>query len=82
MDWGPNSPLWAVFFWVNAIVCLALAIVVIRVIRKYEARRKQLERDIKTPGLHNLRWLFKHKLKEHSIEEAKLIIKPPDASSN
>lgn len=67
MGWGPNSPLWAVFFWVNAIVCLILAIVVIRVVRKYEAKRELLKKDIKTPGLKNVRWLFKHKLKEHEI---------------
>jgi uncharacterized membrane-anchored protein YitT (DUF2179 family) len=82
MAFGSDSPLWAVFFWVNAIVCLILAIIVIRVIRKYETRRKQLAKDIKTPSLHNIRWLFKHKLKQHSIEEAKPIIKPPDAGLN
>jgi len=82
MDLGPSSPFWAVFFWVNVIVCLILAIVVIRVVRKYEARRKQLEKDIKTPGLHNLRWLFRHILKEHGIEGTKPPIKPPDAGLN
>ncbi len=69
MDLGPNSPFWAVFFLVNAVVCSILAIVVVRIVRKYEARRKQLKEDIKTPGLENLRWLFKHKLKEHGVDE-------------
>ncbi len=71
MDWGPNSSIWMVIFWVNVVVCLILAIVVVRIVRKYEARRKLLEKDIKTPGLNNLRWLFKHKLKEHGINEEK-----------
>jgi uncharacterized membrane-anchored protein YhcB (DUF1043 family) len=68
MDFGPNSPIWAVFFWINVVICLILGIIVIRIVRKYEARRKQLEKDIKTPGLKNIRWLFKHKLKEHDID--------------
>lgn len=82
MDWGPNSPLWAILFWINVVACLILAIVVARVVRKYEAKRKRLEKDIKTPGLNNVRWLFKHKLKEHGIDEGKQIIKPPNADSN
>lgn len=69
MDLGPNSPFWAVFFWANVVVCSILAIVVVRIIRKYEAKRKQLGKDIKTPGLENLRWLFKHRLKEHGVDE-------------
>ena len=73
MDFGPKSTFWLVFFWVNVVVCSILAIVVVRVVRKYETRRKQLEKDIKTPGLNNLRWLFKHKLKEHNINEEKQI---------
>jgi hypothetical protein len=31
-----------------------------------------LEKDIKTPGLGNIRWLFKHKLKEHDIDTSKV----------
>ena len=54
MDWGPDSPIWMVIFWVNVVVCSILAIVVVRVVRKYESRRKQLEKDIKTPGLRKL----------------------------
>ena len=82
MDWGPNSSIWMVIFWVNVVVCSILAIVVVRVVRKYEARRKLLEKDIKTPGLNNLRWLFKHKLKEHDIEGKIQNIEPPDADLN
>ena len=69
MDFGPSSPLWAVFFWINVVICSILAIAVVRAVRKYGARRKQLKEDIKTPGLENLRWLFKHKLKEHGVDE-------------
>ncbi len=68
MNLGPNSPFWAVFFWINVVICSILAIVVVRIVRKYDARRKQLEKDIKTPGLKNVRWLFKYKLKEHNID--------------
>lgn len=69
MDWGPNSPLWGVVFWINVAACLGLAVIVVRVIRKYEAKRRQLKNDLKEPGMKNLRWLFKHKLKEHDIHE-------------
>ena len=65
----PSSPFWAVFFWVNIAVCSILAIVVVRTVRKYEARRKQLGEDIKTPGLESIRWLFKNKFKEHGVDE-------------
>ena len=82
MNFGPSSPLWMVIFWINVVVCSILAIMAYRAIAKYEARRKQLKEDIKTPGLHNLRWLFKHKLKEHGIEDAKPNIKPPDVGLN
>jgi hypothetical protein len=82
MDFGPNSPIWKVIFWINVVICSILTIVVVRVVRKYESRRKQLEKDIKTPGLHNLRWLFKHRLKEHDIEGEKQNIEPPNADLN
>jgi Ni/Fe-hydrogenase subunit HybB-like protein len=82
MDWGPSSPFWAVFFWVNVIVCSILVVVVVRTVSKYEAKRKLLEKDIKTPGLKNVRWLFKHKLKEHDIEGEKQITEPPNADLN
>ncbi len=68
MDFGPSSSFWRIFFWVNSAICLILAIFVVRVVHKYEARRKQLKDDIKTPGLTNIRWLFKHRLKEHDID--------------
>ena len=71
MDLGQNSSFWAVVFWVNVVVCSILAFVVVRIVRKYESKRKQLEKDIKTPGLMNIRWLFKHKLKEHGINGEK-----------
>jgi hypothetical protein len=77
MDLGPNSPFWAVFFRVNVVVCLILAIVVVRIVHKYEARRKQLMKDIKTPGLSNIRWLFKHKLKEHDIDAGEVMHSDP-----
>jgi hypothetical protein len=41
-----------------------------------------LEKDIKTPGLKNLRWLFKHKLKEHDIEVERQITEPSNADLN
>ena len=71
--WERTVRFWAVFFWINVVVCSILAVVVVRIVRKYEARRKQLKDDIKTPGLNNLRWLFKHKLKEHDMNEEKQI---------
>ncbi len=54
---------------VNGVVCSILAIVVVRIFRKYEARRKQLKEDIKAPGLENLRGLFEHRLKEQGVDE-------------
>jgi uncharacterized membrane-anchored protein YitT (DUF2179 family) len=71
MDWGPNSPLWAAVFWVNVVVSLILAIVIVRVVRKYEAKRKQLKADMNTPGMKNVRWLFKHRLRDHDIDDGK-----------
>lgn len=69
MNLGPNNPFWAVFFWVNVVICLILVIVVVGIVHKYEARRKQLKGDIREPGLKDVRWLFKHKLKEHGIDK-------------
>ena len=58
MNLGPNSPFWAVFFWINVAVCSILAIVVVRVVRKYEAKRKQLEKNVKTPGFDEYQVAF------------------------
>lgn len=69
MDLGPNSPFWAVFFWSNVAVCIVLAVIGIRFVRQCETKRKQLKKDIKTPGFGDIRWLFKHKLKEHGIDK-------------
>ena len=82
MNLGPNSPFWLVFFWINVVVCSILAIIVVRIVRRYEARRKQLEKDIKTPALKNIRWLFRHKLKEHGIDEGKQINEQTNADLN
>ena len=82
MNFGPSSLFWGIFFWVNSAICLILAIIVVRVVHKYEARRKKLKADIQAPGLENIKWLFKHKLKEHGVDEDKQITEKANADLN
>jgi Ni/Fe-hydrogenase subunit HybB-like protein len=77
MDLGTNSPFWAVFFWINVVICSILAIVVVRIVRKYEAKQKQLGKDIKTPGLENIKWFFRRKLKDHDIDTGEVTHSDP-----
>lgn len=67
MDFGPNSAIWAYVFWINVIICAALAIVALQNERKYFALVKRLKSDLKLPGMKNIRWLFRYLLKRHGI---------------
>ena len=71
MNWGLNSPLWAIVFWANVVICLGLVVLVVRTIRKYETKKKQLKDVIDASDQKDVKWLFKNKLKEHGINEKK-----------
>lgn len=62
MDLGPNSPIWAVFFWVSVVLCVTLGI---WIVRNLEEEKKRLKDYFKDYYLRQLRWLFRRELKEH-----------------
>lgn len=68
MDIGPNSPFWAVFFWLDVIICGVLGV---WIIRKIEKDKKRLKDAFKEYYLKQFRWLFGRELKEHGAEDEK-----------
>ncbi len=55
-------------FWISIPICLAIAFFTYHMAKKYDARRNEIEKEINAPGMEDVRWLLKHKLKEHGIE--------------
>jgi len=68
MDMGPNSPFWAIFFWVYAVICVALGIWMVHNIEK---EKKRLKDGFKDHYLRQFKWLFRNELKEHGAEDEK-----------
>jgi hypothetical protein len=68
MNLGPNSPIWAVFFWMNVVVCVTLGIWLFRHLEKEKSRLKDA---FKGHYLSQFRWLFRHELKEPGAEDEK-----------
>jgi len=67
MDMGPNSPFWAVFFWIDVVLCVTLWICLAR---RLKNEKKQLKDAFKDHYLRQFRWLFRQELKEYGIDEA------------
>jgi hypothetical protein len=65
MGIGPNSPFWAVFFWIDVVLCVTLGI---WIVHRLEKERKQLKDAFKDHYLRQFKWLFRHELKEHGID--------------
>lgn len=55
-------------FWVSIPFCLFIVVLIVRMEKKYKARKKEIKKMIHTPGMEDVRWLLKGKLKEHGIE--------------
>lgn len=66
MDIGPNSPFWAVFFWLDVIVCGVLGV---WIIRKIEKDKKRLKDAFKEHYLRQFKWLFGRELKDRGIDK-------------
>jgi len=68
MNMGPNSPFWAIFFWVYAVACVALGI---WLVRRFEKEKKRLKDGFKDHYLKQLKWVFRRELEEHGAEDEK-----------
>ena len=68
MDMGQTSPFWAVFFWVNVVVCVTLGI---WIVLRLEKERKRLRDGFKDHYLRQFKWLFRQELKEHGADDEK-----------
>ena len=55
-------------FWLSIPFCLFIVVLIVRMEKKYKARKKEIKKMIHTPGMEDVRWLLKGKLKEHGIE--------------
>ena len=55
-------------FWISIPVCLFIAFLIIRMERKYKARKNEIKKMIHAPGMEDVRWLLKSRLKNHDIE--------------
>ncbi len=55
-------------FWVSIPVCLFVVFLIIRMEKKYKARQKEIKKMINAPGMEDVRWLLKRRLKDHGIE--------------
>ncbi|MFA5261970.1 MAG: hypothetical protein WC450_12155 [Candidatus Omnitrophota bacterium] len=65
MNLGPNSPIWAVFFWVNVVLCVTLGI---WIFRNLEKDKKRLKDYFKEYYLRQFRWLFRREIKDHYVD--------------
>ena len=68
MDIGPNSPFWAVFFWIDVVLCMTLGI---WIVRRLEKERKRLKDAFKDHYLRQFKWLFRHELNEQAKGDLK-----------
>lgn len=62
------------FFWINAIVCIALIVAVVRVEKKYRFKIKKLEDVLDDPAVKDmlvLRLRIKDILKKHGVDARK-----------
>lgn len=63
---------WQVFhlalFWLSLLFTIGALWLLISTVRKYEKRKKQIQKELQAPGMEDVRHLFKPFLKEHGIK--------------
>jgi len=55
-------------FWISIPICLFIVFLIVRMEKKYKARKKEIKKMIHAPGMEDVRWLFKSRLKKLDIE--------------
>lgn len=55
-------------FWVSIPICLFIVFLIFRMDKKYKARKNEIKKMIHSPGMEDVRWLLKGRLKNHGIE--------------
>jgi len=55
-------------FWVSIPICLFIVVLIVRIEKKYTARKNEIKKMIQAPGMGDIRWLLKWRLRDHGIE--------------
>jgi len=54
--------------WTSIPICLALAFLIHRTGKKYQARKKELKNLLNSPDMEDIRWFLKRPLSKHGID--------------
>ncbi len=46
-------------FWISILICLFIAFLILRMNKKYKARKNEIKKRIHSPGMEDIRWFLK-----------------------
>lgn len=55
-------------FWVSIPICLFIFILIVRMEKQYKAKKHEIKTMVSAPGMEDVRWLLKGRLRDYGIE--------------